>query len=144
MLDHFEHHYQIESERLEREVVIQIRGGPSGTARMKLGGKNPPPALLEHSSGKAIAGTDIQCDTGLETGRNKFDSTADALTHIIRDSLAGTDDATATDSGLNSRLGPDKPCHLSTRARVAEWQTRKAQDLVSASSWGFKSPLSQF
>jgi hypothetical protein len=27
-------------------------------------------------------------------------------------------------------------------ARVAERQTRKAQDLVSASSWGFKSPLS--
>ena len=28
------------------------------------------------------------------------------------------------------------------RARVAEWQTRKAQDLVKATSWGFKSPLS--
>jgi hypothetical protein len=25
---------------------------------------------------------------------------------------------------------------------VAEWQTRKAQDLVEATPWGFKSPLS--
>src|SRR5579872_6827269 len=38
-------------------------------------------------------------------------------------------------------MGPDNP--VISRARVAEWQTRKAQDLVSASSWGFKSPLSQ-
>ena len=44
-------------------------------------------------------------------------------------------------AGLNSERRPVKPFHLPC-ARVAEWQTRKAQDLVKATSWGFKSPLS--
>ena len=50
---------------------------------MKLCWKNSPAPVLEHSSGEAIAGTDIQCDTGLEAGRNQFHGTADALAHII-------------------------------------------------------------
>src|SRR6266851_8302584 len=101
-------------------------------------------AMMSSSSPGRICGARLSTRRATEAGRACVAIMMEVF-NVARDFLSWAADAQAAAvrgrSGLNSKAEPVKPFHLPS-ARVAERQTRKAQDLVRATSWGFKSPLS--
>src|SRR5271170_4808845 len=91
MLDHLEHHDQVEGTRAKWQVMVEVDRGPSFASRMILGGKYAPSTVLEHPRRHAVARADIQRDARLNLARDELDGSTDTLAHMVGDSLAGAE-----------------------------------------------------